>query len=535
MDMARMFAAKPREGARDALPVLTLAALLVLSAANAMAQTSVVTPRLDTSLTWTDNASSSGIGGFGGLGGSAGNGGEDWILEVSPGISVARDRGRLSGTFSASFRNLTYANNTDNNTSYLALNGGGQFEAIEDMFFIDADASISRGNASTFSTRGLDDPLDVNADNERRVFTLSPRFQFRIGDNTEGALRYQRRWSNSGNAQLSDQDKDQWSAEVSNTQITGIFGLGLEYNRQNGGYSGGSLAGASNRGSQEQEETRVTLYAKVSPSFRLRGIVGHEKNDYDDGLSNSETITGGGFDWNPTERTEIVGTVENRIFGTGYDFTAQHRLARAVLMANFSRDIDSPLDVLAGGGLSDPLYASIYEDILRRNPGISPVAASDEALMQLRQMRGGVLTNAYFLTRSARLGLGYALRRGALALTFARIDRTRLGSASGLAEEDDFRNFESISSDVVSLSFSHRLTPQTSLDTSVSRANSEGRGEESADTQRTSFQIGLSSSLGPNTRGALTYRHQRSDGDNNSLGDSNRKENAVTATVGMNF
>ena len=69
MDMARMFAAKPPEGARHALPALTLATLLVLSAANAVAQTSVVTPRFDTSLTWTDNASSSGIGGFGGLGG----------------------------------------------------------------------------------------------------------------------------------------------------------------------------------------------------------------------------------------------------------------------------------------------------------------------------------------------------------------------------------------------------------------------------------------------------------------------------------
>jgi len=530
-----MFAAKPPEGARHALPALTLSTLLVLSAANAVAQTSVVTPRFDTSLTWTDNASSSGIGGFGGLGGSAGDGGEDWILEVSPGISVARDSGRLSGTFSASFRNLMYANNTDNNTSYLALNGGGQFEAIEDMLFIDADASISRDNLSAFSTRGVDDPLDVNENNERRVFTLSPRFQFRIGDNTEGALSYQRRWSNAGTTQLSDQDKDQWSAEISNTQITGIFGLGLEYNRENGGYGGGSLEGASGRGSQEQEVSRATLYAKVSPSFRLRGIVGHEKNDYDAGRTESKTITGGGFDWNPTERTAIAGTLENRVFGNGYDFSLQHRMARTTVFASFSRDIESSLDLLAGGGLNDPLYQSLYDAILRGNPGISPTLASDAALLLLRQLRGDVLTNAYFVSRSVRAGVSHVLRRGVVSLNFTRSDRARLGDATNLAEEDDFSRFEDIATDSFTLSYSHRMTPQTSLDTSVTRSNSEGRGEESADTQRTSFQIGLSSSLGPNTSGALTYRHQRSDGDNNRLGDSNRKENAVTATLGMSF
>ena len=204
MDMVRMFAPKRLEDrrGRDLLPALSLASLLALVAGDALAQTSIVTPRLDTSLTWTDNAGSSGSGGFGG--GAVGDGGSDWILEVSPGVSVYRDSGRLSGNLSANFRNLMYASNTDNNTTYLSLNGSGQFEAVEDMLFIDADAWISRNNQSAFSTRPTGDSLDVDASNQMRVFTLSPRFQFRIGDNTEGALRYERRWSNAGSSQLAD-------------------------------------------------------------------------------------------------------------------------------------------------------------------------------------------------------------------------------------------------------------------------------------------------------------------------------------------
>ena len=534
MDMARMFAPKRREGARYARPALTLSTLLLLATANALAQTSTVTPRLDTSLTWTDNASSSGLGGFGGRGQGAGDGGTDWILEVSPGIAVARDSGRMRGNLNASLRNLMYASNTDNNTSYLSLNGSGQFEAVEDMFFIDADASISRNNLSAFSTRGSNDLLDVSQDNETRVFTLSPRFQFRIGDNTEGALRYQRRWSNVGNGLLADQDKDKWSAEITNTRITGIFGLGLAYNRQSGGSSGGS-GSASRQGSQEQEIARATLYAKISPELRLRGIVGHEKNDYGASGADSSTITGGGFDWNPTDRTAISGTVEDRVFGRGYDVSVQHRMSRTTVFASFSRDIESSLDLIAGGGLNDPFYQALYDEILRLNPGVSPALASDAALLLLRQLRGDVLTNAYFLSRSMSSGISHVLKRGVVSLTFNRSDRSRLGSADRLAPEDDFSAFDDISTDSISLSYSHRLTALESLNTSVTRSTSTGRGEDSADTKRTSFQIGLSSSLGPKTTGALIYRHQRSDGKGGTFGDSDRRENSVTASLGMSF
>ncbi len=530
MDMARMFVPKRLEArrGRHVLPALSLSSLLALVAGGALAQTSIVTPRLDTSLTWTDNASSSGMGGFGG--GGTGNGGADWILEVSPGISVSRDSGRLSGNLSASFRNLMYASNTDNNTSYLSLNGSGQFEAVEDMLFIDADASISRNNLSAFSTRSTGDSLDVNPDNQTRIFTVSPRFQFRIGEDTEGILRYQRRWSNGANSQLSDQDKDKWSAEIANTQITGIFGLGLSYNRQTGGGGGGS-----GQGSQEQENARATLYAKVTPEFRLRGIFGHEKNDYGDAGTDSSAITGGGFDWNPSERTAIAATVEKRVFGNGYDVSVQHQLARTTVFGSFSRDIESSLDLIAGGGFNDPFYQSIYEAILRDNPAISPTLASDMALQFVRQLRGDVLTNAYFVSRSMSAGVTHVLPRGVISLTFNRSDRSRLGSADQLAPTDDFSSFDDIATDSVTLSYSHRLTPQTSLNTSLTRSTSDGRGEESSDTKRNAFQVGLSSSLGPKTTGALIYRHQRSDGNGYNSDDSNRKENSVTATLGMSF
>lgn len=522
------------------LPARSALALALLAAGGAQAQSYTVSPRIDARLTWTDNASSSGIGGFGGRAG--GEGGSDWILELSPGISMSRDAGRLNGTLAASFRNIMYASNSDRNTTYLSLNGAGEFEAIEKMLFIEADASISRNNLSAFSTRGSSDGLDVNSDNETRVFSLSPRFEFRLGDNTRGTARYRQRWSDSGNTSLANQNAGDWSFGLSNNEITGIFGLGLDYNRSSSSYGGGSGVSGGGGGSstfsgggKEQEIMRATLYAKATPELRLRGIVGRESNDYGSRGKQSNTVTGGGFDWNPTERTSISGTVEKRIFGRGYDFSLQHRLARTSFFMTFGRDIQSSLDTTAGGGLLDPLYESLFNDPLLVALYPDPLARRDAVLLLLRQLRGDVLTNAYFVNRSFSAGVTRSLPRGVLSFSVSRSDRSRLGNADQLAEQDDFRSFDDIKSNTATLSYSHRLTPSTSLNTSVSRSNTKGSGTTGADTKRTTFTAGLSASLGPNTTGALQYRYQRSDGDSTGLGTNDFSENSVTATVGVRF
>lgn len=540
---------KRPEGGRLPAPSL-LALAVMLGAGSAAAQTTVVTPTLNASLTWTDNAASSGVGGFGGGGFGGGSfgggrrGGDDWILELSPGVSMFRDSGRLNGTLSASFRNLMYASNSDLNTSYLALNGAGQFEAVKDMFFIDADASISRSNLSVFSPRGPTDSLDVNSNNERRVFSLSPRYKFRIGDNTQGQLLYRYRWTDSGNTGLANQNAGQWSAQISNTQITGIFGLGLDYQRTEGNYGNasgfgggiGSGSGSGLSGGKSQQIARATLYAKVTPEFRLRGIVGRESNDYGSRGKQSTTVTGGGFDWNPTERTTISGTAERRIFGRGYDFSVQHRFARTSVFATFSRDIRSSLDLVAGGGLLDPTFLTLYNNPFFVQLIPDPIARRDWLLGQLGLGSANVLTNAYFVSRSASGGFTYSLPRGLLSLTLSRTDNSRLGAADQLSTIDDFRNFNAVKSKSATLSYSHSLTPVTSLNTSLTRTNSSGTGLNTADTRRTMLAVGLSSSLGPNTTGLLQYRHQRSSGD--SFGGSNNNdftENAVTASVAMRF
>src|SRR5690606_10681883 len=96
---------------------------------------------------------------------------------------------------------------------------------------------------------------------------------------------------------------------------------------------------------------RGTLFANISSQFRLRGIVGRESNDYEDGVETSSDIVGGGIDWYPTDRTAISATVEDRFFGRGYDVSFNHRMSRSVWFLSASRDTSSLARDLGTGAI----------------------------------------------------------------------------------------------------------------------------------------------------------------------------------------
>ena len=137
-------------------PLALLFALAV--GGTAQAQTFRIQPTLNTQLTWTDNVDVADA-----------DPQQDWVLEVSPGVSMVRESGRLRGGLDLRLRSLNHVERTEENTTYLALNGRGSFEAIENSVFVDVDGSISRDNQSSFRGRLPGDALDYDEDNEVRV------------------------------------------------------------------------------------------------------------------------------------------------------------------------------------------------------------------------------------------------------------------------------------------------------------------------------------------------------------------------------
>lgn len=500
------------------------------------------TPTLNTSVTWTDN------------GDSSGSGGPEWVFEIAPGLEIVRERGRATGAFNARFRNLRRIRNlfasrdSDESESFIELSGAGSYEAIENFLFIDADASISRDNTSSFSGRYRGDPLATNKDDEQRVFSIGPRIEFGFGENGRGSARYLARWYEGARGNLAEERVDQWTAGLSDPTAFGRVGWGLAYSRTETQYQ------APYNDEFLEEIGRATVYVGLMPELRLRGIAGYERNDYA-GNEDSGSIYGGGFDWTPNSRTSLSATAEDRLFGTGYDVQFNHRMPRLEYLPSshwqlsFTRDIQSDLETLAGGFLLDPRFQSL---LALFNDPVIVALYPDEAdrrrrLVELYESIGGnfdpLRSNLYYLERAARAAVSLIGARNVLTLSYDNTDRERLNTLSGSfigdRPEDELAIFGRIKTSTVTLSLTHRLSGVSAVTASIARENAEGSESDQfsdLETDRTWLRVGLATRFSPDTTGGLSYSYQRTESDSNQGTSFNDfTENAITATLAMRF
>jgi uncharacterized protein (PEP-CTERM system associated) len=502
--------AKSRANTRPEIsaPRFALIAALLLplvATGGAQAQTVRIQPTLDTRLTWTDNVD------------TEENGQQDWIAEISPGVSISRESGRFSGGLNMRLRNIVHAEQTEDNTTYLALQGTGTVEAIEDAFFIDLGASISRDNRSAFSGRFPGDTLDNDKNNETRLFSVGPRFGFRFGESGQGNIGYQQRWLTGGSNTLGDRETGTWRVGLSDPVALRLFGWGLDYARTDTRYDEDAARDVT------EEVGRATLFINIDPQFRLRAIGGYESNDYSSVSGESGAIWGAGFDWYPNERTAISATGEDRIFGNGYNVNVQHRMARSVLSFSATRDISSSLDELGETYLLTPQNIADLADLIETDPD-----AVQDYLAGLTPT--SIRTNRYFISEALRAAFTLIGVRHTLTFSVSQTDRSQLDTLgySGLIN-DEFDTYDRVKTRSASVSLDHKLSGLATLRLSAQRSKSQGYGDDNDETTRTGYTLGVTRSLSPNTSGSLTYRHIKSEGSDSYT------ENAVTAVLGMRF
>ncbi len=496
------------------LGAVGLSALLLSSGVGA--QVFDFQPRLDTRLTYTDNASASSSGKK-----------SAWVAEVSPGLAggISREGARVSGRFNLGIRNLGYASDEGWRSPALSLQAAGEVEAIEDHFFVEMDAAVRRDNLSTFSGRASDDFLNNERSNETRTLTLAPRLEFGLGSIATGRIQYRQTWLSGGSNSLSGQKNGQWLASLDSARAFGPLGWGLSYSRSDNTYSDSDLDDVT------QESLRATLLYSVSQQLRLRGSVGRESNDFGTGRSESYRIVGAGFDWFPTVRTAVSGTVEDRFFGNGYDLSFSHRMARSTFQLAAGRDVTSSLQRF-GSVFQDPFFLLFFNDPVL--VALLPDQFEREAFVrQLLGLTGDTfISNAYFVSRNLRATYAITGARNTLTFSITSNDRSSLGTLTGLRAEDVFRSADRVKTKAASISLSHRLTPRSSLNATLTRAVAESSAGLAQKTRRMTSSIGYSTSIGARSVAGLTYRHQRSDG---STAGSDFSENVLTANFGMRF
>lgn len=466
------------------------------------------------SLSYTDNVGAASV-----------NVNDDWVLNVTPWLRTRKEYGRLTGSMDARLRTLTFADETDRNTAFVILNGRGVFEAVNNVLFIDGEARIGRENRSAFVGRNELGLLDADDENEIRTFRLGPRLEFRPFGETDALLAYHHRWLNGG-GEIVGREIGVVDAKLENPHAYGPWGWNAEYRREHTQYDLAEIEDVI------REDARIRGQYAITPRLVVAVLGGWERNDFGFGDKRDDTIYGAGFGWRPSPRTEFIGVVEERFFGTGYNLDLTHRRARTRWQFTALRQVASAADEYTGVE-SDALFQRFYDDL----SGISdPVAREEEARRRtdqaLAQSIGPFSTNHYFLSQELGFGFSWSGRRTVLAVNARQGHRTRLGQVFTQDGRDDLSTYRRVNTRSLAVSLNRRVTPQTTAQLTASYRDSEGLGDDQTESERYLLGVGVSTRFGPNTTGGLSYQHDRLEGRGAAR---DYRENTVTANLGVRF
>ena len=241
----------------------------------------------------------------------------DWVFTIVPafGIDYRGARTSLRGAVAVPI-SIYAGTGEDNNRVYPNAILAGNWEAIEDLFFIDASAYVSQTYYSVF---GAQPPGLVNATDNRytsQTYRISPYLQRDVGNDISWSIRNDKTWSNASN----NPGNAGWQ------YINRLFGTINQVARPFGW--GADVERTAYRFVDQEPQTLSLVRARGTwrpdPQLELFVSGGYENNDFPL-LDSSGVIYGAGFRWRPNERTRFDGSWEHRFYGESYDVTFEYR------------------------------------------------------------------------------------------------------------------------------------------------------------------------------------------------------------------
>jgi uncharacterized protein (PEP-CTERM system associated) len=449
-----------------------------------------VIPRLSITETFSNNASLSSVGKQ-----------SEQITEISPGIQIASDRGRIKGFLDYSLRQAIYAQNTSGRISQNALNTFGTVEAFENFAYLDFNGNIAQQAISAFGAQSPSN-LSTNANStESRTFRLSPYLRGKLSSVAEYEARYSLTSNRSDSLLGSNVNSNEGLLRIKGQSSAARLGWSLDANRQNIRYTSGRTT--------EADTLSGNLTYSVNSQLNLSAFGGKETNNYTTFNKSSSFISGFGVNWIPSEATKVSASRQNRSYGSSHSIFFEHRTARTAWRFNDSRDVSatpsqtglenrgSVYDLLfaqAASSEPDPvLRAALVDETLRVN-GLNPNAT----------VVSSFLTSALSLQRRQDLSFVLLGIRDTVTLTASRSEGYRLDTIVGTVN-DDLSNFAVVRQRGLSLNLAHRLTPEATLNVvgSVQRA-SDSQGLQNTSTK--SLNVSVSTRVGPQTTAVLGAR-----------------------------
>ncbi len=220
----------------------------------------------------------------------------------------------------------------ENNYIYPSANLVGNLELYEKFFQVEAAINASQQFLNPFGPQ----PVSIASATDNRYTATSYRVSPYIQGTAPGEIKYQLRndntWTTLSGAPISTENAfyDVWSGSVEGPVRR--FGWAVEGNWNEVKFN--------EQRPQISELARAKLIWQADPQLRFNAAGGYENNRFPF-VTYKGPIYGGGFQWTPTERMNVVGNYEHRYFGSSYLFTFDNRTPLSAASISVSRNVTS--------------------------------------------------------------------------------------------------------------------------------------------------------------------------------------------------
>lgn len=475
-----------------------------------------ITPEISVTETRTDNAALT----------PASTARKSWVTEYTPGIRIEKTgvRTRIFADFR--FHDFRYARNSQFNNNQRLLNSFATMEAIDNLFYVDANANISQQNRSAFSLAAA---TDASGPNGNRVETatnqISPHIRGKLADIAAYQLRFVGADIRSNDIALPDTKGKQWTGFIKNERARSGFGWAID----------GNALSFRNKtvGKAHDERVRASLSYEFDPQVHLTAIGGSENTNFA-GTRNGAHTSGIGLEWSPDARTQFAAVKEKRFFGNSHSATISHRTRLSAWKFTSTRDVTALSSQLTASGagstaglLADLLASTIPDPIAREAAVRQQLEAS--GISGNSALSGGFATGRAFLVRNDEASVAVRGIYNTVTLILLRADRRAFGSAS--ATTDSFSLSNEIRQRGVNLNWVYRLSPHASLSLVGTALRSEGLSTTNLDSNQRSLNLLFSTRIGQNTFATLGTRRVIFE---NSV-NTGYRENAFLGSVSLRY
>jgi uncharacterized protein (PEP-CTERM system associated) len=432
----------------------------------------------------------------------------DFVTTIAPALTVRElgDHTRVDGYVLVPV--VLYARTGDeNNNVYPNVNLIGDVNFFDRHLHIEGAAFVSQQFFTPFGAQPQDLASATGNRYQTTTYRVSPYVQGVVGNGITYELRNNNVWTNLSGAPINTSDSryTEWLARVS-SPAGSLIGLEANYDYTDVTFEGERL------GSLQTQIGRLVPFYNVTSQLRFDATVGYEKNDGT--LTNSSnTVYGLGFQWRPTDRTNVVGRWEHRYFGSSYLGTFDHRTPLSVWSVKVSRNVTTypqSIGTLGAGasvaGFLDSLFLSTIPDADSRQQAVDQFIR-DRGLPQTATGPVTLYADQIVLEQLQTATVGLFGARNSIFFTVFNVKSEPI-SAAGTPLPPSFSFGNDNTQTGGNMVWTNRLTQAVNLSTTLSANRTVGNGPLGGKTNQGMAEVTLSMPLSARSTGVIGARYQ---------------------------